>query len=1003
MPSPPHSRSALLLTTALLASVLLLAPAGAWLTGVGTPTGSPSVASHGGSNPAVVPAAPARPASTVSAGGRLFTTHDTDPLGVSQPGLIATDNVSGTVYSANIFENSSIVVAFDGWTGAFERSIDLTNASSGYSIVSIAFDNLSDELYVGLAYGGPSLIAVLSATSFAWITNITFAGSSNPDFVPFQELFEFHTNQLLVENHTIDNVTDDVAAINTTTNTIGLWMLVECDGPSLDDGCYAVYSMFEMLDSADEWLVVLPDQSNLSFVLVPDVDIADDLVGGAFAAPNGFFFGPGAYFAAFSVIYFINASGNGDLTAYSDTGTLIVEENGSAPGIPESLTDDPSAGWLALTAENLSSPAPGALFDLINPLELNITTQLQNASLPFYDTLDEAVPFDAPNGTGYFVTSGYSFGGPTGELIQLLNATPYAAVVATYSANINPEIDYAVPTAFDASLGLAYEVATSYYISSQVWAIDTATGAIAWTATLPGLYPAANWVTTDVADGIVYVGGGTDSGPWIVALSAATGALDGNFPMTYLPVVVAFGSGHLLYATDQSNGTIQVYSNSGGADTLVWDETIALPVGSDPCTLAVSPVAAYVADEDCLTGTVQLSSATSGMTVANFSESTDGWAAAFNATGALFVGNDTPTGTVAIYAAPSWGLVRTLVSPVPVDYLGFVAPLGAVAVGGFYTAVVLLNTSTGHAVATLPQAPGADEYAAADPATGTVTEVGTTGVTMIANLVPLPSVAGGLAIVSGNSTLNATWSASTGAGGYPVTGYTVYTGPAAAGPWTQAATTTTATSVTVTGLSDGTTYYVTVRANSGSGTGPAAPPVSGVPAGVPYPPTGLTVTGPTGSTLAVAWGAPSSDGGLTISSYTVLYATSASGPWMSASAGTQTNATLTSLASSTTYYVKVEAANAAGTGHASATVSAATTSSSSKSGSSLLSGSGLWIVIGILVLVVIVALVAAMMMMRRGKTGGSPPTGSPPGVTGPPATPPSGAPGGSPPPPPGAQ
>ena len=143
------------------------------------------------------------------------------------------------------------------------------------------------------------------------------------------------------------------------------------------------------------------------------------------------------------------------------------------------------------------------------------------------------------------------------------------------------------------------------------------------------------------------------------------------------------------------------------------------------------------------------------------------------------------------------------------------------------------------------------------------------------------------------------------------------------------------------------------------------------------------MSAPTSSTLTVGWNAPSANGGASISAYTVLYATSASGPWTSAPAGTATTGTLSGLSAGTTYYVKVEAANSVGTGNPSAAAQGTTSSSGSgsTSGSGLPGGSLTWIVIAVIVVVVVVALAAAMLMRR----GNAPPpsSGAPPDASSP--------------------
>ncbi|HXQ93935.1 MAG TPA: fibronectin type III domain-containing protein, partial [Thermoplasmata archaeon] len=506
------------------------------------------------------------------------------------------------------------------------------------------------------------------------------------------------------------------------------------------------------------------------------------------------------------------------------------------------------------------------------------------------------------------------------------------------------------------------------------------------------------WLTTDAADGIVYA----STTLAIVALSASTGIAEASFAMTYSASYISYGFNHLLYATDGTNDTIQVYSNAGGATTLTWAKTITLPASSNACSLSASPVAPVVADLACGLGyTTQISSSATGTTITSVTGSTAGYASVFNASGYLFVGNDTlanRTGDVLVFNPTTWTLVRTLWTAVPVDFLDFVPQLNAVMVGGFGTSLVLANATTGATLAKFGT-PGFTEWPATDWSTGAIVAAGATGETLLADLVALPGVASGLAVHGGNGTLSVTWTAASAASGYPITGYTVYTSSSATGPWTSAASGPQSIE-NLTGLTDGTTYYVTVRATSGSGTGGLAAAVSGVPVGVPYPPTGVTIGTATTSSLVVSWGAPSATGGAAISAYTVLYATSSSGPWSTAAAGTTTTATVSGLTSGTTYFVKVEAANSAGTGNPSAPVQGKTGGSAPGSSSGGLSGgSWLWIAVAAIVVVALVVLALAM-MMRRKKTGPTAPGMAPGG----PGAPPPGAAGGEPPmPPPGAQ
>jgi titin len=176
---------------------------------------------------------------------------------------------------------------------------------------------------------------------------------------------------------------------------------------------------------------------------------------------------------------------------------------------------------------------------------------------------------------------------------------------------------------------------------------------------------------------------------------------------------------------------------------------------------------------------------------------------------------------------------------------------------------------------------------------------------------------------AGNDQAQVSWTAPTTNGGSPITGYRVI--PAIAGV-AQPSTTfdSTATTQTVTGLTNGTAYTFTVVAISAGGTSsPSDPSAAVTPRTVPGVPTNVTGS-PGNGQVALSWTAPASNGGSTITGYTVtpFIGASAQTPVVFASAAT--SQTVTGLTNGTAYTFKVKATNAAGTGADSAASAAIT-------------------------------------------------------------------------------
>ena len=212
------------------------------------------------------------------------------------------------------------------------------------------------------------------------------------------------------------------------------------------------------------------------------------------------------------------------------------------------------------------------------------------------------------------------------------------------------------------------------------------------------------------------------------------------------------------------------------------------------------------------------------------------------------------------------------------------------------------------------------------------------GTPSIANIIGIgqsttPVVPGGptgVTATAGNGQATVSWTAPSD-GGSPITSYTVtpFVGSTAQTPVVVTGSPP-GTSATVTGLTNGTSYTFTVSATNAIGTGQASAPSNAVtpsPPAAPGAPTGVTATAGNGS-AAVSWTAPSTNGGSAITSYTVTpyIGSAAQTPTTVTGSPPATSATVTGLTNGTSYTFTVSAANAIGTGPASAASSAVTPS-----------------------------------------------------------------------------
>jgi hypothetical protein len=191
-----------------------------------------------------------------------------------------------------------------------------------------------------------------------------------------------------------------------------------------------------------------------------------------------------------------------------------------------------------------------------------------------------------------------------------------------------------------------------------------------------------------------------------------------------------------------------------------------------------------------------------------------------------------------------------------------------------------------------------------------------------------PGAPTGLTPTPGNTSIALSWTARGSEGGSGILGYNVYEGTSPGGESAAPVNGTvpvSRTSATVTGLTNGTLYYFTVKALSAVGTSAASNEASATPATSPGAPTGLTPT-PGNTSIALSWTAPGSDGGSGILGYNVYEGTSPGGESAAPVNGTvpvtTTSYIVTGLTTGTVYYFTVKAVNAYGPSAASNEASA---------------------------------------------------------------------------------
>ena len=185
----------------------------------------------------------------------------------------------------------------------------------------------------------------------------------------------------------------------------------------------------------------------------------------------------------------------------------------------------------------------------------------------------------------------------------------------------------------------------------------------------------------------------------------------------------------------------------------------------------------------------------------------------------------------------------------------------------------------------------------------------------------VPNAPSAPSLTSSSGQIAASWSAP-GNNGAAITHYDLRH-RAGSGAWTQI-NGISGTSRTITGLTNGTSYEVQVRAANSRGDGPYSSSSRATPGAVPGKPSAPSLI-PSNGQIMVSWSAPSSTGGA-ITHYDVGYRRS--GNYTLINTITSRSRTITGLTNGQSYEVRVRAANSIGNGPWSNTTSATPTNRS---------------------------------------------------------------------------
>ncbi|MCI4318977.1 MAG: fibronectin type III domain-containing protein [Thermoplasmata archaeon] len=946
----------MLLATAVIASMAIVAPSQATVGGVHPAISPHTAAANALVHPTVTPAAPRPDALIGPIHGKYFVGNTSLPSGASNfAQSVAVDTATQTVYSANFL--ATTVTAFSESTGQVEQAAVVGNVYTDLPI-ALAVDPKTNTLFVAEISTTTGWVLAMNASTLSVEANLSTLGSPHAAFQPsYGSAFDPSSNQVFFENST-DGL---LMAINAATNHV---TYIACPAtPCSGREIIAVPQLGELVQTTGGPNVVIYNTSTDTPSATLTVPTVPTLLANTYAV---------AYDPSSEMIVVGNHS--------SSNTAVFFEFNLSTHAYVGTLPNDPSYVYqMVYDAAHNDLIAEGANVSrtlvAVNAATGVVDGQYQEASTGF---VFYSLALDEP--AGVVITSGVL--NNSSFAFHLPSLTPAVA----YSSFPYLQIGIAVNPATDTAFSLDY-------YQGAIRATSESTGAAVWIYYLHNIAPgtASNVAvvdpTTDTLYVVLHVG-------HVAVFNASTGALETRLTLSAgvnATTLAIDTTAHLLFVA-QNDENVSVWSTTTHArlGTVMVKGLIA-------CAAAVNPVLHLAYFANCATpGNV---SSVNGITFTQgptFGAGSNPVSLAIDAAGILYVSNEYSnnitrinTGTAVELSALTLGSYSPL--QLAVDSADSLLALTSVS----SASVELVDPGTGILLAAALV--GTETYSIAyDPTSQTFLAPTYYGGSMFElQALASPSAPTGVTATAGNTTLKASWTPPSSA--VPITGFTVSLGTSATGPWGQNQSVTT-TNYTYSGLTDGTKYFVVITATTVAGTSPASASANGTPLGVPFPPTAVAAVTGNSTQINVSWAAPSSTQGSAVVNYTLKWTIAGGATWTSVSEGTALSAVLSGLHPSTNFTVEVVAWNSVGASHTSAPSTAATKAAPSHSSSSGSGGSNnlLYYVIAGVVIAALLAAVAIAMMRRKKPSGGvtpySPgPSSAPPTGTAPPASPPPGA------------